>query len=261
MVMFAFTVTRQVAFNGLVQGAVYGLLALAVVLVYRSTRVINFAVGNMGLVGAGLLVILVENYSVPFWPSLLIALVVGTLYGAIIELIVIRRLFRAPRVIVLVATIGVAQLSLAILNGYPDLIGEGLKFPVAIDSVWETGGLRITGAQLTILVAAPVLAIVLGWCLNHTLLGRTVRASANNPDLARISGISPKIVSTCVWAIGGFLGTIAIILIGGLSASAGNLTALGPNTLLRALVAALIARFRSFPAALAAGVGIGLTEA
>src|SRR5205823_11252266 len=67
--------------------------------------------------------------------------------------------------------------------------------------------------------------------------------------------------STCVWAIGGFLGTIAIILIGGLSASAGNLTALGPNTLLRALVAALIARFRSFPAALAAGVGIGLTEA
>ncbi len=114
--MLALTITRQVLFNGVVQGAVFGLLAMTIVLIYRSTRVINFAVGNMGLVGAGLLVILNVNYGVPFWLAAAMGLAVGVIYGAIIELIVIRRLFRAPRVIVLVATIGVAQLSLAILN-------------------------------------------------------------------------------------------------------------------------------------------------
>src|SRR6476620_801430 len=114
--MFALEVSQQVLFNGLVQGAIYGVLALALVLVYRTSRVINFAVGNMGLVGAGLLVILNVNYGVPYWPALGLALVVGVVYGAVIELIVVRRLSRAPRVIVLVATIGVAQLSLAILH-------------------------------------------------------------------------------------------------------------------------------------------------
>src|SRR6476620_6323979 len=114
--MFALEVSQQVLFNGLVQGAIYGVLALALVLVYRTSRVINFAVGNMGLVGAGLLVILNVNHGVPYWLALGTALVVGAVYGAVIELLVIRRLFRAPRVIVLVATIGVAQLALALLN-------------------------------------------------------------------------------------------------------------------------------------------------
>ena len=75
--MLAAWITPQVVFNGVVQGFVYGLLAMAIVLVYRSTKVINFAVGNMGLVGAGLLVICNVNYGIPFWLSLAIALVVG----------------------------------------------------------------------------------------------------------------------------------------------------------------------------------------
>ena len=258
--MLAFQAPAQVLFNGVVQGAVYGLLAIAIVLTYRSTRVINFAVGGMGLIGTGLLVILVENHGVPYWPALALALLAGIAYGAAVELIVIRRLFRAPRVIVLVATIGVAQVSLAILNLYPDLVGKGLKFPVPSNSKWEVGSIQISGPQLAILVVTPAVALALGWVINRTLLGRTVTATASNPDLARIAGISPKVVSTCVWSAAGLLATIAMTLIGGLSASAGSLTTLGPNTLLRALVAALIARFRSFPAALAAGIGIGVGE-
>src|SRR5205823_2557445 len=116
------------------------------------------------------------------------------------------------------------------------------------------------GPQLAIIIVTPVIALTLGWVINHTLLGRTVKATANNPDLARIAGISPKVVSTCVWSVGGLLATVAMTLIGGLSTTAGSLSTLGPNTLLRALVAALVARFRSFPAALAAGIGIGVLE-
>ncbi len=103
--MLATWFTWQVAFNGFIQGLVYGLLAMAIVLVHRSTKVVNFAAGNMGLVGAGLFVLLDVKYGVPFWLSLAAALVVGTAYGAVVELVVVRRLFRAPRVIMLVATI------------------------------------------------------------------------------------------------------------------------------------------------------------
>jgi ABC-type branched-subunit amino acid transport system ATPase component/ABC-type branched-subunit amino acid transport system permease subunit len=258
--IFGAWISQQIVLDGVIQGFVYGLLAMSIVLVYRSTKVINFAVGNMGLVGAGLLVICDVNYGFPFWISLPIALVVGTLYGAIIELVVIRRLFRAPRVIVLVATIGVAQLSLAILSAYPDLLGEGKPFPQAIGSVWNIGDVRLKGSQLLILVAAPAIAIVFGWFLNRTLLGRTVKASAGNPDLARLSGISPKLVSTFVWSISGLLATVSMVLVGGLEGSATSLQALGPDTLLRALVAAVIGRLTSFRTALVAALAIGLSQ-
>ena len=119
--MLATWITQQVVFDGLVQGFVYGLLAMSIVLIYRSTKVINFAVGNMGLVGAGLLVILRRQLRRPVldrrWPSPWSS---APLYGALIELVVIRRLFKAPRVIVLVATIGVAQLSLADPDRLPE---------------------------------------------------------------------------------------------------------------------------------------------
>src|SRR5690348_4309778 len=106
------------------------MLALGIVLVYRATRVINFAVGGMGLVGAGLLVLLTLQYHVPYWLAVAVALVVGTLYGGLLELTIIRRLFDAPRVIVLVATIGIAQLSLAILTAYPNIDSATARFPL-----------------------------------------------------------------------------------------------------------------------------------
>ena len=101
--------TEQVLFNGAVQGVVYGLLAVAVILVYRSTRVINFAAGNMGSVASALFALMVVHYELAFWPSLAVSLLVGVLFGAAVELIVVRRLIDAPRVVLLVATIGVAH--------------------------------------------------------------------------------------------------------------------------------------------------------
>ena len=72
------------------------MLAMGIVLIYRSTRVINFAVGNMGLVGATLLALLTVNWGVPFWLAAILALTAGTLFGLVMELIVVRRLFYAP---------------------------------------------------------------------------------------------------------------------------------------------------------------------
>jgi ABC-type branched-subunit amino acid transport system ATPase component/ABC-type branched-subunit amino acid transport system permease subunit len=255
--------TRQLWFDGVVNGMVLGLLALGVVLVYRSTRVINLAVGNMGLPATGLMALLVFNYNFPYWLALPIALVVGITVGALIERAVIRRLFDAPRVIVLVATIGIAQLMQAVLASYPDLErSRGQRYPAPLTFVWDDVlGLRITGQKLTILVLVPLLAVGLTWFLNRTVFGQTVQASATNADLARLSGIDPKMVQLFVWTIAGLLATISLLLLSANRGSIGGLSNLGPNTMARALVAAVIAGMVSFPRALAAGVAIGIIQA
>ena len=255
--------TRQLWFDGVVNGMVLGLLALGVVLVYRSTRVINLAVGNMGLPATGLMALLVINYDFPYWLALPIALVVGIAVGAMIERAVIRRLFDAPRVIVLVATIGIAQLMQAVLASYPDLERtRGQRFPAPLTFIWDDVlGLRITGPKLTILVLVPLLAVGLSWFLNRTVFGQTVQASATNADLARLSGIDPKMVQLFVWTIAGLLATISLLLLSANRGSIGGLSNLGPNTMARALVAAVIAGMVSFPRALAAGVTIGVVQA
>ncbi len=255
--------TRQLWFDGVVNGMVFGLLALGVVLVYRSTRVINLAVGNMGLPATGLMALLVINYNFPYWLALPIALVVGIAVGALIERAVIRRLFDAPRVIVLVATIGIGQLMQAVLASYPDLERtRGQRFPAPLTFIWDDVlGLRITGPKLTILVLVPLLAVGLSWFLNRTVFGQTVQASATNADLARLSGIDPKMVQLFVWTIAGLLATISLLLLSANRGSIGGLSNLGPNTMARALAAAVIAGMVSFPRALAAGVTIGVVQA
>ncbi|MFJ3799024.1 ATP-binding cassette domain-containing protein [Streptomyces sp. NPDC090088] len=252
----------QLLFDGLVNGLVIGLLTMSIVLVHRSTRVINFAVANMGLVGSVLFAVLVVRYHVPYWIALLLALIAGTAFGAIVDLAVVRRLFDAPRVIVLVATIGVAQLASTVVTGYPGLDGYvDDSYPVPWSGVWSpVGDLQITGAQLSVLVTVPLAAVALSWILGRTTLGKTVKASASNPELARLNGISPKLVSTAVWSLAGLLGTLCLILVSAQTGSLTQITELGPATLLRALAAAVIARMVSFRIALTAGVFLGLLQ-
>ena len=102
----------------------------------------------MGLVGAGLLALMVVQYHVPFGISLVVSLLVGTLFAVIMELAVIRRLFTAPRVILLVATIGIGQLALTAATAYPKIDNAGASFPVVSTSSWQVGGVTIAGSQL-----------------------------------------------------------------------------------------------------------------
>ena len=261
--MLATWVTPTIVFNGAVTGLVYGLLAMGIVLIYRSTKVINFAVGNLGIVGSSLFGLLVLNYDFPFWAAFSCALLAGFAFAAAVELTVVRRLFDAPRVILLVATVGVAQLAQAVVAAYPDFEASTARYPVAIGSRWRDvfGINQIRGTQLTIIVSVPLLALALGWLLNRTDIGRAITASADNPRLARLSAINPKFVSTFVWVVAGLLSTLSLIMLSGESGAVTGLANLGPLTLGKALAAALLAGMVSFPRAVAAGVAVGIVDA
>lgn len=254
--------TSNLLFIGVVQGMITALIAMGIVLVYRSSRVINFAVGDLGVPATALLAIMVGLHHWPYWIALVAALAVGALSGTVVELAVIRRLFHAPRVIVLVATIGVAELAQAVARALPNYATGTLTttFPTPISGQWNIGaGITVSGAQVLALIAVPVTTFGLWWLLSRTKFGESVRASVSNADLARLTGINPKMVSTYVWTLAGFLSAMAVILIATDSTST-DLVAIGPETLLRGMVAAMIGGMVSFPLAFGAAIGIGILE-
>ncbi|MEX1007454.1 MAG: branched-chain amino acid ABC transporter permease/ATP-binding protein [Acidimicrobiia bacterium] len=255
-------VTWNLLFKGVVGGLITGLVAMGIVLVYRSSRVINFAVGNMGVPATALFAVMVAVSGWPYWLSLALALVLGVLTGVLIELAVIRRLFKAPRVIVFVATIGVAQLCEAITLSLPAYRTGSLQtqFPLPFTGTWHPGlDIEVSASQILVLIVVPLIALGLWWLLGHTAFGDAVRASATNADLARMTGINPKMVSTGVWAIAGFLATTAVFLTATDQVSA-DLVNIGPDTLLRGMAAALIGGMVSFPRAMLGGVAIGIID-
>ena len=253
---------RQIIFIGLIEGLSIGLLSLGIVLIYRTSRVINFAVGSIGALAATMLALLVSNYDWNYWFALAATLATGVAFAALVELTVITRLFTAPRVILLVATIGIAQLADLFRNALPDLgIQLGARYPLPFSGEWTVAGVRITSAEIIVLVAVPVIATGVSLLLGRTRVGKTVQAAASNADKARLSGINPKLVSTFVWTLSGLLAALTTVMLAGTKGQLVGLETLGPATLTRVLAAALIGSLVSFPRALTGGVVIGVLEA
>jgi ABC-type branched-subunit amino acid transport system ATPase component/ABC-type branched-subunit amino acid transport system permease subunit len=235
-------------------------IAVGVVLVYRATRIINFAVGGMGVVGAVTLALLAIQYHVPFWVSFAVAVLIGLVFGAVVDATIVRRLRKSPKVIVLVATIGVAQVAQAIASEIPEPHNPSARYPSAFNGSWNVAGVTIHGTDLSVLVLVPITVLLLAWFLDRTTLGKTVQACADNPDLARTSGVNPKWVSTMAWALAAGLSTLSIVLIAGQSGSVQMVANLGPETLAQALAAAVIAGMTSFRRAVVAGMAIGIAD-
>ena len=253
---------RQIIFIGLIEGLSIGLLSLGIVLIYRTSRVINFAVGSIGALAATMLALLVSNYDWNYWFALAAALATGVAFAALVELTVITRLFTAPRVILLVATIGIAQLADLFRNALPDLgIQLGARYPLPFNGEWTVAGVRITSAEIIVLIAVPLIATGVSLLLGRTRVGKTVQAAASNADKARLSGINPKLVSTFVWTLSGLLAALTTVMLAGTKGQLVGLETLGPATLTRVLAAALIGSLVSFPRALTGGVVIGVLEA
>src|SRR3990172_6380382 len=207
--------------QGFIQGLLYGLLALGLVLVYRTSRVINFAHGQLGVVLAVLLLKLTDQLKIPYLPALLFCLALAAGLGAVCEL-VLRRLFKRPRVLMMVATIGLSQV-LYLLTLLPFVSPKNLfvPYPVPIHTqIDDVAGGTLQGSDLTILIVAPLVAISLALFLHFSPWGLAMRAMAENTDSARLSGVWVKRMSTLAWAMAGLLSAITAILASPSQASA-----------------------------------------
>lgn len=244
---------------GLIIGLTYGLLALGLVLVYRSNRIINFAHGELGAVSAVLLEKLVNDLGMPYWPTLAFVLLVAVAIGGATEL-VLRRLFEAPRFLVMVATIGLSQL-LFVLSILPFIQpDDGARpYPVPFSLTGSIDLFILQPSHFTILVFAPVVAVGFAVFFARSRYGLAIRAAAENADSARLGGIWVRRMSTLSWMLAGFLAAVTAILVAPFQANV-FAQALGPALMVRALTAAMLGAMINLRIAFLAGIGVGITE-
>src|SRR3954463_10460286 len=246
---------------GLITGTVTALLAIGLILIYRANRFINFAYGAMGsLVG----VIGIALYKEHGWPYLLmmpVGVFIGVGVGALTELLCIRRFANASRLILTVASIGLAQL----LGGLELLIAKALGFisltggfQVPLDFHLQVGVKTLAGDELLIMIAVPIVMVGLAWFLLRTDSGVAVRAAAENSDRALLLGIPVRRLATIVWMIAGGLSALTYLLkapFSGVTPGVAN----GPEILLPGLADPAVARQETLPGDFAAGTPLGIT--
>ena len=254
---------------GLVVGMANALLGAGLVLIYMSNRVINFAHGELGAFAVAMMISLTRVAHLNYWLALVLSLAATAALGGVIEKTFIARLFNSPRLIVLIATIGIAQLvTVARLvlpkvdagGGDKALAGGASIFPVPFH--WapiEFGRVVLLPQHLMVLVAGPVLALALFAFLRWSPYGVALRAAAENAPRARLLGIPVRRVSTIAWVAAALLSGAASILLApiiGFSAT----EAVGLPILMRGLAAATVARMESVGTAFGVGLALGVID-
>ena len=228
----------QLAVAGLFAGAVYALFGQGITLVYKSTRVPNFAHGAVGTVGAFLfykawgaarhqLQVPFLHFQLPFtkWSwnpvlpkmplpiALLLALAVTALLGMAVERVFMRHLVGAPTISLVVATAGLFTMITGLAIDMFNQKGEQIAARVVPEHRYIVGGIRFFADDVTVAVIAIGLAVVLGAFFKFTNLGIAIRATADSRETSRLLGINANRVAAFSWAVGSMLATLAAILI------------------------------------------------
>lgn len=253
--------------QGLVVGLLNALLAIGLILIYRANRIINFAQGELGAFAAVMASELFQVHNWHYLAAVLAGISSAVVASLIVEFLVIRRFRNAPRLILTVATIGVAQILGAIELAMPSLLGSDAasrdQLNVSLQSPWGAsfgfGGVRFTPDHFVVLVAAPAVLIGLALFFRLTRYGIAARATAENAERARLLGVRVARVSLIVWGLAGLLSAVTAVLRSPiLGFQLGSIAGMG--LMLRALAAAVIARMENLPVAVLAAVLITMGE-
>jgi branched-chain amino acid transport system permease protein len=203
----------QFTLSGVSFGMIYAAVALSLVLIWRGTRLLNYAQGGMAMITT-YIAIEVIYHTGSYWAGFVVALVAGALLGAVCQLTIIRPTMNKPPLNGVIVTIGL----LVLLEGLAGIFfgGQFRSFPTA----FSVTGLRVGGTPLgvsryDIFVAAAVLiaTLVLALAFRYTSAGLRMRAAAFNATIARLSGIRVARVLTVGWALAGLLGALAGVLV------------------------------------------------
>jgi branched-chain amino acid transport system permease protein len=255
----------QQIINGLVLGSMYALVALGYTMVYGIINLINFAHGEVLMVGAltsWTVVTLLASSGLPGWALLLISLVCAIVVCCVlnfaIEKVAYRPLRNAPRLAPLITAMGVSLLlqTLAMIIWKPN----PKPYPILLPSEpINLGGPVISVVQIVILVTTGVILVALLWLVNKTKLGRAMRATAENPRVAALMGVRPDMVISATFIIGAALAAVAGVM---WAANYGTVQhAMGFLPGLKAFTAAVLGGIGNLAGAMVGGVLLGLIEA
>jgi ABC-type branched-subunit amino acid transport system ATPase component/ABC-type branched-subunit amino acid transport system permease subunit len=249
--------------QGVILGALTALIALGMALIYKANRIINFAQGDLGYVPTVLAFMLMTESGVPYGVALGIGLIVAIALGVATERLVIRRFFRAPRLLVTVATIGLSQVFVGVALLLPRLWDKlliGGDIPPPFEWTPRIGGVNFNANHMLALVAAPIIVTVVVLFLQRSDVGVAVRASADSPDRAALLGVPVYRLQTLVWTLAAVLAFVTVFLRSGVVGLPAAGSTLGLTVLLRALVALLLGRMTDLVAITSSAVALGALD-
>jgi branched-chain amino acid transport system permease protein len=250
---------KQALVIGVITGAGYGLVALGLVLIYKSSGVFNFAQGEFGTVAVYTLFRVHDRIGVPLVFAIVIGLAAAVALALATERLVVRPLFNAPRVTLLVATAGVSLLAISLELW----LGEArLRFiQPALGRLNRVSifDVQVSDQRMLVLAALVVLAVLLGLFFSRTNLGLAILAVSQEPVATELMGISVRRLSSFIWGLTGLLAGIAGML------TAPVVGSFGPgfltfNALIPGFTAAVLGGMKSLPGAFVGGVVVGVAQ-
>jgi len=249
----------QLASQGVALGAVYALVALGFVVIYRATGVINFAQGGLVLLGAFLVYNATFTWGLSFWPAVLVTMIMGAAIGALFEAIVLRRMIGRPVYAIILATVGL----LIIIN---EIVTTIWKTPAAaIDSPWgldkiTVGDVKVNQVDIATVIVAGLLVGTFFLVFRYTKVGVAMRATALDQEAALAQGISVRRMFALSWAIAGSVAVMAGVMLGSNAGPGIGLSATIGLVALKAFPAMVLGGLDSPGGAIVGGLIIGLTQ-
>jgi branched-chain amino acid transport system permease protein len=245
----------QLLISGVSQGCVYGLIALGFVLIYKATEMVNFAQGDIMMLGAYVAITFVNLWGWPFWWALPATVMTMAVVGMLLERLLLRPMIGEPHFAVLMLTIGLGFVLRAVAGAIWSATPQRLNAPY-VGSVAQIGELVIGYESIAIVIGTVLLCTLLWLFFRFTRLGVAMQAASQNQLAAFYVGIPVKRIFSLVWAISA-----------GIAAVAGMLTApalmVDPNTGfigIKAFAAAIVGGFGSLPGAILGGLLVGVVE-
>jgi branched-chain amino acid transport system permease protein len=245
----------QLIVGGTAQGCVYGLIALGFVLIYKATEMVNFAQGDLMMLGAFVCYMFVVWYDISYWAAFALAIAVISAFGALLDATILRRVIGQPQFAVVMLTIGLGAMfrSFASMTWGSEIYTLPTPFSAKATML---GGVSVSHEYVSIIIGTVVLCGALYAFFTHTKMGVAMQAASQNQLAAYYMGIPVKLVFSLIWAISAGVATIAGVLLAPVSLIDVNLGFIG----LKAFAAAVLGGFGSIPGALAGGLTIGLIE-
>lgn len=247
----------QQVVNGLSVGSIYALIALGYTMVYGIIKLINFAHGDVYMLGAYIGYFATVYLPLSFFPALLLSMVSCALLGAIIERVAYRPLRQSPKIAVLITAIGV---SLLLEYTMMYFVGAGVRSYKALlpTDTYNVGGVIFGFQQIAIIITAIALMAVLQFIVLKTKMGKAMRAVSIDADAAQLMGISVDRTISFAFMLGSALAGAAGVLVGIYYSSINPLMGTMPG--LKAFIAAVFGGIGSIPGAMVGGLAIGILE-
>jgi len=247
----------QTILSGVAVGCIYGIVALGFVLIFKATEVVNFAQGEMMVLGAFIAYSLITFFGFSYWAALIITTIALGLLGMFLERVVLRTLIGEPVFVLFILTIGLGTFFRSFVSMVPGWGTDTYGFITPFtDKVINFANLVISWEHISVIAMTMILILILFVFFRFTRIGIAMMATSQNQLAAVYMGISVHRVFSLTWIISGALGAIGGILLSPITFVHMNMGFIG----LKAFPAAVLGGFGSIPGAMVGGVILGVTE-